>query len=292
MSGRKTKRALAIACLVGIFAIGFALFELHSNNQYYKEVAIKQAAAIAALGVPSTWTYQFRVDGTLAEAGSIGETTSPYFWLNSGGRMYLKNGIGMTMQGDAKMTDKWNLAYKLANPRDTDNGLHPQNLFRLVTRSKWTNFTQQLEFKINKLHLSNSPERNAWSGVLLFNRYQDGNNLYYIGVRDDGKLVAKAKKAGVYTTLAEKAYFPGTYNRDTNPTLLPLNQWMGMRSEVVTLPNQTVSLKLYIDQENTGNWELALEVVDTDNPILNEGYAGIRTDYKDVEFDDFILKAI
>ena len=38
--------------------------------------------------------------------------------------------------------------------------------------------------------------------MLLFNRYQDGQTLYYGGVRVDGAAVIKKKLAGVYTTLA------------------------------------------------------------------------------------------
>lgn len=287
----KRNNILLIA-LVFCVAIGFlyvfskgktAFFDTISNRDFTQD-----QAAVAAI-VKSPFAYNFTVNGTLAETGSMNESSSPFWWLNSGGRMYLKDGTGMTIQGELPENDLWRKLYSSSNPVDTDNGYHPQNIFRLVSRSKWLSYSQQIYVKITKNTLSESPERQGYSGILLFNRYQDGNNLYYAGVRDDGDVVIKSKKRGVYKTLAEKKYFSGVYNRDTNPSLLPLNSIFGIKTEISTLADNSVSIKLFLDINSTGNWEEVLSTIDRTSPILTEGYTGLRVDYKNVIFDNFKL---
>jgi hypothetical protein len=261
--------------------------------------ATASQAATPSRTVPSPFVYDFHVDGTLEEAGESAESSSPYWWVNSGGRLVIKNGVGATIQGELPLTDRWQAAYTLANPIDTDGGLHPQNLFRLVTRSQWENFSQSVVFRMLKLNISQSMERNSWSGVLLLARYLDGNNLYYLGVRHDGDAVIKKKRFGKYTTLAQTRIFQAdaSYDRDTNPNLLPGKRWLGLRSVVRTNPDQSVTLQLWVNRELTQSWQLALEAVDTNAgadgaPILGHGYAGVRTDFADVEFDDYTLERL
>src|SRR3989344_4550746 len=253
----------------------------------------RQLASMAAV-VNSPFYYTFKVDGILDEAGKMDDSSSPYFWLNSGGQFLLKDGIGKTVQGELAKLNKWRLAYAASNPTDTDNGYHPQNIFRLVTRSKWQNFTEEVYFNIAKLNMSPSQNRNASNGILLFNRYQNGSNLYYVGIRVDGAAVIKKKINGTYYTLANKSFYKvdAPYNRDTNPNLIPIQKWIGLRSEVKTNSDNTVNIKLFVDRDKTGNWILAVEAKDNGktyggNAILSEGYAGIRTDFMDVEFDDY-----
>jgi len=120
-------------------------------------------------------------------------------------------------------------------------------------------------------------------------RYQDGNNLYYSGIRVDGNAIIKKKISGVYYTLASKKVFPGTYNKLSNPNLLPKNTWIGLKS-IANNTNGNVNIKLYMDKGKTGNWTLIVEAYDNGKygPLIsNEGYSGIRTDFMDVEFDDF-----
>ena len=126
------------------------------------------------------------------------------------GQMIFENGIGKTIQGDFPEGSKWQKKYEKSNPKDTDNGTHPQNIFRLVTKAKWQNFDQEAYFRINRLNLSSSDNRNESNGILLFNRYEDGDNLYYTGLRVDGTAVIKKKYAGKYYTLSEKVFFPGS----------------------------------------------------------------------------------
>ena len=66
---------------------------------------------------------------------------------------------------------------------------------------------------------------------------------------------------------------------------------MGVKSDVMTDDNGRVHLKVYTDIGRTGEWTLQLDVIDdgiTFGKIIpNAGYGGIRTDFMDVEFDDY-----
>ncbi len=251
-------------------------------------VASSVYASTAAV-VSSPFHYYFSSDGTLQEAGNQEESTSPYWWLNSGAKLIISNGTGKTVQKELSYNDKWRLIYLSSNPIDTDNGYHPQNIFRLITRSKWQNSQEITYFKITRDQLSSSPNRDAYNGLLSMSRYQDDNNLYYSGIRVDGNAVIKKKIKGTYYTLAYNKIFNGTYNRLSNPNLLPKNIWIGLKTQVNNTDGK-VNIKLYMDKNRTGNWTLIAEANDDGkygSPILNEGYAGIRTDFMDVEFDDF-----
>lgn len=237
----------------------------------------------------------FMTSKRLDEGGSMSESENPSWWLNSGGLFVTGAGVAKTVQGDLPVLSRWRVAYALSNPEDTDNGYHPQNIFRLVLRSKWTNFIQESYMYVNKDNLSDSPNRNASNGLLLFNRYVDGQNLYYTGIRVDGAVVIKKKINGTYYTMAYQKILPGTYNHDTSPNLLPKNQWMGIRSSVKTLPNGTVEIRLYTDMENTGEWTQMLVAIDDNkkyggNAITSAGYAGIRTDFMDVSFKAYKIE--
>ena len=88
----------------------------------------------------------------------------------------------------------------------------------------------------------------------------------------------------------------GAYHRDTNPNLLPQNTWFGVRSVVKNLSGGRVQIQLYVDRTNTGKWELATEAIDDGSvggPVIaGEGYGGLRTDYMDVTFDNYYMKAL
>ena len=234
----------------------------------------------------------FASDNTIEETGSMSESSSRDWWLNSGGYFMTQDGVGMTVHGSLPMLDKWRLLYSFSNPLDTDGGYYPQNIFRLVTQSKWKNFNQQVYFKIQKDNLSESPQRNASNGVLMFNRYLDGNNLYYTGVRVDGGVVIKKKINGEYFTLGYRKYWDGSYDRGINPNLLPKEKWIGVKSELISALDDSVTIRLYLDVGRTSNWELVLQVTDKGNsfgiaPIQGEGFGGIRSDFMDVQFDDY-----
>lgn len=257
-------------------------------------VALLQSSSSDEITMDSPFHYTFNDDGILRESGEIEESSSQYFWLNSGGELRISNGTGKTLHGALPRNSGWRTAYNLSNPIDTDEGYHPQNIFRLLTRSKWENFQQEIYFKVNGINLSESSQRDISNGVLLLSRYQDEGSVYYAGIRVDGHAIIKKKVDGKYYTLAEKPFYKGIYNRDTKPNLIPKEKWIGLRSVIDTGMDGTVNIQLFIDKDKTGEWTLVVEAVDDDKfhgiaPITNEGYAGIRSDFMDVEFDNYIL---
>lgn len=254
-----------------------------------------QSASIARM-VTLPFKYSFSQNGVLHEAGSPDESSSPYWWLNSGGTMPISGGMGMTGQGDISVASKWYRLYLKNNSLDTDGGLHPQNVFRLITRLTWEgNIRQEVYAKIIADRLSLSPNRNSSNGILLFNRYKDANNLYYAGIRVDGSAVIKKKLGGVYHTMAQKqAFSEGKYERILNPNLLPKDTWIGIRSDTSTNPDKSVTVKLFVDEGKTGNWIEVLSATDDGlafgGPVIEApGHGGIRTDFMDILFDDYRL---
>ncbi len=252
---------------------------------------VSRLEASPAAPVGSSFNYTFDSVGTLVEAGSMDDSSSPYWWLSSGAYLHLGSGVGSTIQGTLPKNDYWRRYYAQTSATDTDNGYRPQNLFRLVTRSRWQNFRQQVYFRIRRDNLSASPNRNASNGLLVMNRYQDENNLYYAGIRVDGAAVIKKKYRGTYYTMAYARVFPGTYNRTSNPSLLPKNLWLGLKSELRNNPDGTVRITLWVDT-GPGGWNLVFDVLDNGlayggPAITSSGYGGVRTDFMDVEFENY-----
>lgn len=233
----------------------------------------------------------------IEETGKMSESSSGNWWVNSGGWMDISGGTGKTIQGDLSSDSKWYKNYKDNNPEDTDDGSHPQNIFRLVTREKWQNFSQQAYFRINKINLSESENRNESNGILLFNRYKNEDNLYYTGLRVDGYAVIKKKIDGEYHTLAyEKVYDGAKYDREGSPNLLPVGKWIGLRSVVATNKDGDVEISLYRKKgRKTKKWKLAARYTDKGQKgdrIEDTGYGGIRTDFMDVEFDKYKISEL
>lgn len=284
--------------IITLMATAFLGMKFNGNkipNPWLSALAIISQNQTTVVNVP-LFTYLFDSVGTLNEAGSMTVSTSPYWWVNSGAQLVLSAGTGKTIQGSLPENDKWRKLYATANPTDTDNGYHPQNIFRLITKGMWHNYTQQSYFKINNYILSDSPNRSESNGLLLFNRYVDSQNLYYTGVRVDGTAVIKKKKGSTYYTLAQQKIFPGTYNRATSPNLIPTKKWIGVRSEVSTTSDHKVSIKVYTDVGKTGVWKLVASAIDdglkSNGIIDNRASAGIRTDFMDVEFNDYRIEEI
>lgn len=242
----------------------------------------------------SPFIYSFNTKERLEEAGDSSDSPSPYWWIDSGAFMDMQDGVGKTAEGSLLADDPWRLRYATANPQDTDNGYHPQNIFRLISKSAWTNFREEVYFKIDKDELSQSPNRNESNALLLFMRYVDSGNLYYTGLRVDGMAVIKKKLDGTYYILKETPVFSGRpYDRGSNPNLLPKNVWIGIRAEISTLPNKTVSIKMFTDVGKTGVWKEVLSAKDDGKnagmPITDAASVGIRTDFMDVSFSTFKL---
>lgn len=268
-----------------------------------------QVASIAA-AVPSPFSYDFKVRGTLLEAGAPDESSSPYWWLDSGAKMMIEDDVGKTVQGALPALDRWRIRYSLSSGTDTENGYAPQNLFRLLTRSKWNNVRIESSFRIVRDNFTESQNRNASNGLLLMSHYKDGDNLYYAGIRVDGHAVIKKKINGTYYTMAEKQIFPGEYVRENDINLLPHNEWIGLRSETKTDAKGAVTVALFMKRKDETAWTQLLTATDpprlasssgeagdgekyaSTTPITGDYPVGIRTDFMDVEFDNFKAEKI
>jgi len=230
----------------------------------------------------------------IEEASNVTQSTDKDWWLNSGAKLTVSQGSAKTLQGKLNQDDMWRHVYRAYNSSSTENGYYPQNIFRLMTKSKWQNQTQEVYFKILNANLTDTLKRNESNGILLFSRYQDSDNLYYAGLRVDGAAVIKKKISGEYYTLTYKLVVDKVdYDRDKNSNLLPESTWVGIRSKVTNLSNEIVEIKLYIDWTNSGNWELILETTDSvsqGKTIKSPGLAGIRSDFLDLEFDNYKLE--
>jgi len=284
---RHKKKAFAVAGLLTAF-VGAASFVIHPWGE------VGQAAETRSVTLP--FHYAFSSDTITPEKHPLEKSSSPYWWVNSGAYMYLKGGEGMTVQGELPTLDPRRVSYGTFDPIETDGGYHPQNVFRLILRTTWQDSRQEMRVKLNKYNLSDSPERTASNGVLLFSRYIDGNNLYYAGLRVDGSAIIKKKYGGKYFTMAEvRGVLPGAkYDRSANPNLLPLGTWIGLRVDTANKDDGKVSLMLYADIGMKGEWTLVASVVDDGvtygGPALTEsGHTGLRTDFMDAVFDDYRL---
>lgn len=260
-------------------------------------------AAVAPLGCARTtaqqpekaWRTVLRDDFS-RETTTVNESMfptgspDPNWWVDSGAGLTVRDGIGSTPVGVPPVGNYYRGRYELNDPVDSDGGTHPQNLFRLLTKSEFGDAAAQCDFRILAYNLSDSPQRYDANGLLLFSRYRDAKNLYYAGIRVDGHAVVKKKSAGVYYTLAEKKVLPGTFDRRNNPTLLPKDRWIRLRAETENQRDGSVKVSLYMDSQRDGHWKLLLEGIDAGvggEPFTAAGRSGIRTDFMDVQFDDY-----
>ena len=222
----------------------------------------------------------------------MAESTDPCWWLSSGGIVSLDGSIARTIQGALPADAPWRARYAESNPVDTEQGRHPQNLLRLVTRHQWEDYRQEVRFRVMRVNLSASTERDSWSGVFLFLRYQDANNLYYAGVRMDGTAVIKKKLRGEYFTLGQEPVFgqPEAYDRAKNPSLLPREQWIGMAATIADEGQGGVRIALRVREGVSGEWRTAVTALDAGAngpPIRGPGHAGLRGDFADLEFSGY-----
>jgi hypothetical protein len=230
----------------------------------------------------------------IEEAASAKESLDSYWWLNSGAYLYIQDGIAHSILGQLPEKDKWRYRYLKSKPETTMDGYRPQNILRLITRKKWRNVSQEVYFQMTDYDLSPHENRNQSNALLLFSRYIDSDNLYYAGLRVDGAAVIKKKLVGTYYTLGMVPVIDGKYDRDTNPIMLPYNQWIGEKFVVRTLADNTVLLELYLDFEGSGEWNRVLSIIDADGvqgplALRNAAYGGIRTDFMDVFIKKYII---
>ncbi|MFA6405881.1 MAG: hypothetical protein WCW46_04040 [Candidatus Paceibacterota bacterium] len=230
------------------------------------------------------------------ETDTMENSPKSFFWLNSGGLLYNEAGLWHTILGDLPPNSRWQKRYAITNALDTDNGYHPQNIFRLITKSAYRDSVERVYVLVVQDNISQSPNRNDSNGIFLISRYKDPNNLYYSGIRVDGTAVIKKKIDGVYHTLAQTPLFEGdAYDRDSHPSLLPKNQWIGLETNIKNIPPDRVIIELSIDKNNSGQWLKVLSTTDSPSgdikPILTGGHGGLRSDFMDIEFKDFYFMA-
>jgi len=240
----------------------------------------------------------FVLDKVYEEVWESSRNFDDRWWVNSWAFFFVKSWTWSTVQWELEQWSKWQVSYSKYNWwLETDMWYHPQNIFRLILNEKFRSFIQSAYFKIDKYILSDDPHRWDPNWLLLFNRYVDSDNLYYTWIRVDWAVVIKKKYKWVYYTLAYNKILEWTYNRTTNPNLIPINKWIWIKSEVKNLSDTIVSIKLYIDKNNDWNWQLSLSVLDSLKSswqdVINESwYAWIRTDFMDVEIDNYNINEI
>jgi hypothetical protein len=269
------KQLLYSTILAGIFLVGII------------GVSAGSAAKVNAADLTLPLIYTFNTAGTVNEASSASASWSPYWWLQSGGQLIIQNGVGSTLAGAIPSSNPWKAVYASRAALTTDNGAHPQNVFKLFMRDSVQSPSVQVYIKRLSNNLQNSVNRHPYNGESLFARYQDADNYYYAGIRADGYAVIKKKTGGVYQTLATKQILSGTYDAATSPDLIPLNKWIGLKFVVSDIASDS-SLALYTDVGRTGTWQQVLTTTDR-APILGSGLVGIQSDFADAQFEDFIL---
>ncbi len=271
--------------IVGAAIIAFLIV---SGLFLFTHLHRKGGAGVSALPTPSPFEYGFDETGVLEEAGSVESSRSPYWWLDSGGRLMIEDGIGKTIAGRLPQDDVWRRTYADTSSIDTDGGYRPQNLFRLVTRNVWGDVRVESSFRIVHDNVSASPNRNESNGLLLMSRYQDGDTLYYGGIRIDGTAVIKKKYHGTYYTLAQTPVFAGVWDSPQD-SLLPQHTWLTLAFETKNTEDG-VALRLSVATSSPSPLTEVLSYEDSGEeapPIRDDGAVGIRTDFMDVEFDDF-----
>ncbi len=236
--------------------------------------------------------------GELIETVSGKSSSQSCWWLDSGGIFTIQNGIGKTISGNLPEESYWRKIYNQNNPEDTDKGSRPQNIFRLINTNKWKDVSESVLFKIDYYDLSSSENRNSSNGVLLMSRYRDNDNLYYAGLRVDGSAVIKKKAYGKYTTLATKPFnMPKQNQANKNENKIATNTWIGEKFVTVNNADGSVNLKLFINMGDKENWKLVLDVNDTvqlsgTNPLRETGNIGIRSDFMDIQFSNFLAETL
>lgn len=234
------------------------------------------------------------------EAAISSDSSDGQWWVNSGAYAFIDRSGDQetisTYMGDLPKTSPWYTRYRISSPIDTDGGMHPQNLFRLVSRKTWDDSEISTYAYIVHTNKSTSYQRNEWSGVLLMSRYVDEDNLYYAGIRVDGTAVIKKKYKGTYYTMAQVPVFTSQtpYDRATHPTLLPQDTPIGIRSITKTLPNGSVQIELYVDKKASGTWTRVATAIDNEQnfggpAITTPSRVGLRTDFMDVIAADFTV---
>ena len=288
--------------IVTSFGTDIALFLPWRHLQQSNSNVVSSCSTTTNEGI--VFQDNFDRQGILEEANPISNSSDQNWWVNSGGYLYLDNGTASTIQGRLPQNDTFRIGYALKETSDTDDGYRPQNIFRLVNRNIWAgNYTAEVYFKYSKYNnmtTTTTIGKNLGpdNGVSLMINYQNGDNLYYVGLRADGFAGIKKKIDGEYSELQNPVkVFPGVYKQYDN--LIPQDKWIGLRAVVehrqnnssIIMPGKDqIYIALYIDEKGDGSsWKYVTSYLDQDSTttIFKQGHTGIRTDFMDAQFKDF-----
>lgn len=174
-----------------------------------------------------------RPGGLIAVEGRNGQQDPLGKWKVTSGSLYTKNAQGYT--------------------RDP--------VFRVVTRqSNFRNFALSADMLKTKLGID------AWDGLQLFFRYNDPDNLYAAGLRNDNSIHLKKKVKGTYTTLA----------------IAPVNSnklYYRYNLKVLAAGDH---IEVFVDGQ---------KYIDVRDSSFQTGRVGIRTDNIEAYFDNFDVNA-
>lgn len=235
----------------------------------------------------------FSRDRTITEAPNPDASKDDVWWVDSGGEFDVHDGTGSTLLGALNEDSPWYALYRQTTETVSGGGKYPQNVFRLLTRETWRDHETELRFRISEYRTADAASRSESNGVLIFSRYEDADTLYYGGVRVDGTAVIKKKIRGDYYTLAfHPVWTDASYDREATPNLIPVDTWLALKLRTVNFPDQTVVLELFLRTDGTDSWQRIAAAFDDGvshggNALTAHGRAGIRTDFMDVEFDEF-----
>lgn len=238
----------------------------------------------------------FDAPRTIEEVAKPSVSSDPSWWLQSGGRVEIRNGTARTVQGSLPPDDQWRIQYSSTDPQESRDGFRPQNMFRLLQKRPWGNIEQTVYVKINAYDTSLVEHRDAFNGVYFVYRYNQTNGqLYKVGIRVDGAVVVQKRlpDEDLETIWYERTGLRGQYNRAHNPILIPMHKKIGLRSRIYTSQSsRAVNFQLFVDWGDghwtllTDFWDRVRDDGDTD-PIIQKGLAGIQTEFMDAEFSDY-----
>lgn len=297
------KKGIAFQAVLIIIVVFMCVGMVYVKRKYFTKGVenfsreeTRNIVNVESANIESTQATLFERNQRIEETGVLPRNSKDPWWLSSGAYFYVDNGLGQTVHGNLDKLDPWRLAYLKNNPEDTEQGYKPQNIFRLVFRNLIQNYTQEVYFRIDNINMTKSVNRNSSNGIFLFNRYMNEDNIYYTGIRVDGAVVVKKKIAGKYYTMYFKNYYPGNYLKDNNPNLIPVDKWIGLKSEI-TNTAEGVNIKVYMDPDMSGEWELVADTTDVsglfgESVFAEAGYTGIRTDFLDVSFTGYSVKTL
>ncbi len=211
-----------------------------------------------------------------------GLITNEFAYFNPRNRAAVRSPTWIVTSGSLFVQDHaaWTGVPDRGDPGPRSAALTDSSVFRVVTRrADFLNVTVSFSLLVQRfLTVAGSP---VFQGVHVFLRYQSPDLLYVLSVdRRDGVIVIKKKVPGGSTA-------GGTYY-----TLAMVHgqavvgRWEQVRASVVNV-GEGVELEVWLDGQ------LRLKALDNGvgdtPPIMQPGRVGLRGDYTEFKFDNFIV---